>query len=39
MQNDFITKLIDLKRVKVTKFRNREHRIRIHIGSTTLVGV
>ena len=31
MQNDFITKLIDLKRVKVTKFRNREHRIRIHI--------
>lgn len=30
MQNDFITKLIDLKEVKVTKFRNREHRIRIH---------
>ena len=31
MQNNFITKLIDLKGVKVTKFRNREHRIRIHI--------
>lgn len=31
MQNDFITKLLDLKGVKVTKFRNRERRIRIHI--------
>ncbi len=31
MQNNFITKLIDLKGIKVTKFRNREHRIRIHI--------
>ena len=31
MQNTFITKLIDLKGVIVTKFRNREHRIRIHI--------
>lgn len=31
MQNNFITKLLDLKGVKITKFRNREHRIRIHI--------
>ena len=31
MQNNFITKLIDLKGIKVTKFRNREHRVRIHI--------
>ena len=31
MQNNFITNLLDLKEVKVTKFRNREHRIRIHI--------
>lgn len=31
MQNNFITNLIDLKGIKVTKFRNREHRVRIHI--------
>lgn len=31
MQNDFITKLIDLKGIKVIKFRNRERRVRIHI--------
>lgn len=31
MQNNFITKLLDLKEVKVTKFRNRKNRIRIHI--------
>lgn len=31
MQNNFITNLLDLKGVKVTKFRNRKNRIRIHI--------
>lgn len=31
MQNSFITNLLDLKGVKVTKFRNRKNRIRIHI--------
>ena len=31
MQNNFITSLLDLKGVKVTKFRNRKNRIRIHI--------
>ena len=31
MQNNFITNLLDLKDVKVTKFRNRKNRIRIHI--------
>ena len=31
MQNNFITTLLDLKDVKVTKFRNRKNRIRIHI--------
>jgi len=31
MQNNFITNLLDLKGVIVTKFRNRKNRIRIHI--------
>lgn len=31
MQNNFITTLLDLKGIKVTKFRNRKNRIRIHI--------
>ena len=31
MQNNFIINLLDLKGVKVTKFRNRKNRIRIHI--------
>lgn len=31
MQNNFITNLLDLKDVKITKFRNRKNRIRIHI--------
>ncbi|MBR1539815.1 MAG: ISL3 family transposase [Clostridia bacterium] len=31
MQNHFITNLLDLKGVIVTKFRNRKNRIRIHI--------
>jgi len=31
MQNNFITNLLDLKGVNVTKFRNRKNRIRIHI--------
>lgn len=31
MQNNFITSLLDLKGVIVTKFRNRKNRIRIHI--------
>ena len=31
MHNNFITNLLDLKDVKVTKFRNRKNRIRIHI--------
>ena len=31
MHNNFITSLLDLKDVKVTKFRNRKNRIRIHI--------
>lgn len=31
MQNNFITNLLDLKGVKVIKFRNRKNRIRIHI--------
>ena len=31
MQNNFITSLLDLKGIKVTKFRNRKNRIRIHI--------
>ena len=31
MQNNYITNLLDLKDVKVTKFRNRKNRIRIHI--------
>lgn len=31
MQNNFITSLLDLKGVKVIKFRNRKNRIRIHI--------
>lgn len=31
MQNNFITSLLDLKGVKIIKFRNRKNRIRIHI--------
>lgn len=31
MHNNFITNLLDLKDVKVTKLRNRKNRIRIHI--------
>ena len=31
MQNNFITNLLDLKGVNVTKFRNRKNRLRIHI--------
>ena len=31
MQNNFITNLLNLKGVTVTKFRNRKNRIRIHI--------
>ena len=31
MQNNFITNLLDLKGVKITKFRNRKNRIRIHL--------
>lgn len=31
MQNNFITNLLDLKGVIVTKFRNRKNRFRIHI--------
>lgn len=31
MQDNFITTLLDLKGVKVTKFRNRKNRFRIHI--------
>lgn len=31
MQNNFIISLLDLKGVKVIKFRNRKNRIRIHI--------
>ena len=31
MHNNFITNLLDLKGVKVIKFRNRKNRIRIHI--------
>lgn len=31
MQNNFITNLLDLKGVKVTKFRNKKNHIKIHI--------
>lgn len=31
MQNNFITTLLDFKGIKVTKFRNRTNRFRIHI--------